>query len=373
MHRLYRLLARLFVGYPPPANPQRILILKPCCIGDVVMATALLTAIRRAYPQAHITFAVGAWSIAVLDKHEAIDSLLNVGDAPNPAKGVRRLWRLIHQLHGANCDLAFIPDRSPLLGLAVWLARIPHRVGLDSDGRGFAHTVRVPISPTEEANEGEIYLRLASTIGIPTDGIYTHITISSQIGRHVQNVLDENGIASPYIVIHPAGGANPGMVMTSKRWLPSHFASLATWLYQTYNVQIIFIGAKTDTPIIEAVTANLSIPYHTFLGAFSLLQVGALARGAMLYIGNDTGLTHLAVACGGKTAMILGPSSPNRYAPYHPNGLALWKPVALQAGGVSAGESDWDWERDGIGVADATDAIRQFLSGETTGGVNQLR
>lgn len=366
MSRLYRLLGNLVKQIPPPPHPKHILILKPCCIGDVVMTTPLLQAIRRHYPQAKISFAVGHWSIGALEGQGAIDNLLDIGEASNPAKSIGGLWRLVRQLRIQKCDMVFIPDRSPLLGLAVWLAGIPYRVGLDSLGRGFAYTTRATVHPDEEINEGEIYLRLARAINIPTDGIYTHIDIPEQTKRDIQQRLTQKEIKVPYVVIHPAGGANPGMVMSSKRWLPHYFAQVADWLHQTYGATIILIGAKSDTPIVAAVIQHLKSPYHALIGELNLMQIGALGASALLYMGNDTGLTHLVAGTGAKTVMILGPSSPKRYAPFNPNGLAIWKPASLPTGGVSEADFDWDWERDGVGVDEVIAQISTFL-GSTTG------
>ncbi len=360
MRWLYRLSARGFRQSSPPTHPQKIVILKPCCIGDVVMTTPLLMAIRATYPQAHITFAVGEWSMGALEGQVAIDHLLNIGVSANPAKSLRGIGRLVRQLRHEKADLAFIPDRSPLLGLAIWLAGIKHRVGLDSDGRGFAHTVRVAVHPDEEVNEGAIYLRLAEAIGITTDNIFTHVDIPSHAEKMIQAMLIAHGISAPYIVIHAGGGANPGMVMSSKRWLPAHFAKVAETLCDD-NISLILIGAKTDMPIIQAVIDHLAIPYHNWAGELSLMQIGALGRMARVYIGNDTGLTHLVAGAGGKTVMILGPSSPKRYAPYSPNALAIWKPVPLPTQGVAGTGDDWDWERNGVGVDEALTAIEQFL------------
>lgn len=330
------------------------------------MATALLMAIRRTYPQAHLIFAVGTWSIGALENQNSIDALLDIGAGANPAKSIGGMWRLVRLLRAQQCDMVFVPDRSPLLAIATWLARIPHRVGLDSDGRGFAYTVRARVSPDEEINEAEIYLRLSSAVNIPNNH-HTQVDIPDHAQTHIEKIIAENNITKPYIVIHPAGGANPGMVMSSKRWLPHHFAQLATWLHETYHATIVLIGANSDTPIIQATTQHLTIPYHDLTGEFNLMQIGALGKNALLYIGNDTGLTHLVAATGAKTAMILGPSSPKRYAPYHPNALALWKPVNLPTGGVTQLTENWDWERDGIGVDEVVSAIALFLSGGTTG------
>jgi ADP-heptose:LPS heptosyltransferase len=97
-------------------------------------------------------------------------------------------------------------------------------------------------------------------------------------------------------------------------------------------------------------------------GALTFAQIAALAAEARLYIGNDTGLTHLAAAAGAPTVMILGPSDPARYAPYAAHTLALWQPAALRPGGVSSGPPPaWDWARDGIDVDEAEARIAAFL------------
>lgn len=367
MSWIYRLLGKFFVQIPPPIYPNHILIIKPCCIGDVVMTTALLRAIRGAYPQAHITYAVGRAAIGALEGQTALDNLVDIGESSNPAKGIRRLWRLVNQLRALKCDMAFIPDRSPLLGLAAWLAGIPHRVGLDSAGRGFAHTVRAEVHPDEETNEGEIYLRLARAINIPTDEFYTHIDIPLTAKTHIDHRLREKSVHAPYVVIHPAGGVNAGMVMTSKRWLPHYFAQVADWLHQTYGTTLILIGAKSDMPIVQTVIDHLHSPYHNWAGELNLMQIGALGASSLVYIGNDTGLTHLVAGAGGKTVMILGPSSPKRYAPFNPNALAIWKPTSLPAGGVAEADFDWDWVRDGVGVETVIAQLDEWLR-RTTGG-----
>jgi ADP-heptose:LPS heptosyltransferase len=105
-------------------------------------------------------------------------------------------------------------------------------------------------------------------------------------------------------------------------------------------------------------------PAATFIGELSFGEIGALANEARIYMGNDTGLTHLAAAAGGKTAMILGPSDPQRYAPFAPPSIAiaLWKPTALHDGGVAAGiPAGWTWERDGINPEEAAAQILAFI------------
>jgi ADP-heptose:LPS heptosyltransferase len=113
---------------------------------------------------------------------------------------------------------------------------------------------------------------------------------------------------------------------------------------------------------VQTVQAAMHLPSLALIGELSFGEIAALATLSAIYIGNDTGLTHLAAAAGAKTAMILGPSDPARYAPFAPNAIALWKPTTLRREGVSAGAPpDWDWERDGINVDEAQREISEFL------------
>jgi heptosyltransferase-2/heptosyltransferase-3 len=163
-------------------------------------------------------------------------------------------------------------------------------------------------------------------------------------------------------VIHPAGGRNPGMTMDSKRWPPEHFAALADRLGAALHSGIALVGGPGDEALLNIVQQQLKAQAAAFVG-LPFAEIALLAHRAQLYVGNDTGLTHLAAAAGAKTVMILGPSDPNRYAPYVPDALALWKPTKVQQAGVSAGTPDnWDWARAGIGVDEAEQQIMAFLS-----------
>lgn len=337
---------------------MQIVLIRPCCIGDVVLATACLRALRRHYPNAHITWAVGGWSKQVVENHPDVDAILDTGDAALPVKSISGFFRFVKQLRAGKFDLAVSLVRSPLMSLAVLLSGIPQRAGLDSNGRGFGYNLRAVIDPQQPRNEAEIYLEVVQILGADTDDCYANVPVTEEAQQFIQQKVKQ-----PYIVINPAGGSNPGMVMDSKRYPPENFAKLADLLAEKYNAEIILLAGPADSSIVDAVQSKLLHPAKKFVGELSFPQIAALAANALIYIGNDTGLTHYAAAAGAKTAMILGPSDPARYAPYTPNSIALWKPVDLAAGGVAQAKSDqWDWVRDGISVEDAVEAICSFLA-----------
>ncbi|NWF70139.1 MAG: glycosyltransferase family 9 protein [Chloroflexi bacterium] len=367
---MYRLLAPLFPRRAPPAAVRRLLLVLPCCIGDVVLATATLQALRRAYPQAHITWAVGSWSKGVLEGHPLLDALLDTGAAALPVKTPRGLWQFVRQVRAGRYDLAVSLVRSPLMSAALWLAGVPYRAGPDSGGRGFAYNIRAPIDPLLPRHEAEVYLDVARALNIPGEGWRAYVPVQDTARAAALAHLARFGLENtPLIVLNPAGGQNPGMTLDSKRWPPPYFAELGARLAHKTGAALLLLAGPKDAALVDGVWRHLPAALiaqgraQRLDGALSFAESAALAARALLYIGNDTGLTHLAAAAGAKTVMILGPTDPARYAPFADNAIALWKPALVARAGVAAGAPrDWDWARDGISVDAAESAVLEFLA-----------
>jgi len=346
---------------PPPAH--RILIILPCCIGDVVMGTTVLQALRRTYADAHIEWAVGRWSRGVIEAHPDLDGLLDTGNAALPVRQPGDFLRFVRAVRAGNYDLIVSLIASGWMSLAASLMGSPVRAGLDSGGRGFGYTVRVPYSLFNVRHQAEIYLDVVRALGIDTTEIRAHIPVAEADQSRVRARLGETGITGEYLVLNPAGGRNPGMIMDSKRYPPAGLAQLGERIAAREKRAVVVIGGRDDGALVDSVAGHLSTPPARFIGALTFGEIGALAAGASLYIGNDTGLTHLAAAVGAPTVMILGPTDPRRYAPYSDNAIALWKPARVQRGGVGDGTPpSWNWATDGISVEDAAHEIDQFLA-----------
>jgi ADP-heptose:LPS heptosyltransferase len=354
---LYRLLAVLFPTRKSRPAPRRILLVLPCCIGDVILATATLCALRRAFSQAHITWAVGSWSRGALEGHPLLDALLDTGVEALPVKSFSGFWRFVRQVRAGRYDLVVSLVRSPLMSAALWFTAIPFRTGLNSSGRGFGYNIRVEVDARTPRHEADIYLDTARALHINTAGCRANVAVFDEIRRHIQDLLGN----APYLVLNPAGGRNPGMVMDSKRYPPDNFARLGDKLAARTGARVVLIGGPDDDALVEAVRTQMYTAAQVLTG-LSFKEIAALAAEAMVYIGNDTGLTHLAAAAGAKTVMIMGPSDPARYAPYTDNAIAVWKPANISPEGVAAGApADWDWARDGISVEEVEQRIIEFL------------
>ncbi len=360
---LGRALRPLIRERTPPRAPRRILLLKPCCFGDVVMTTPLAGALRLAWPDAAIDWAVSAWAREVAEGCPDVSGVIDLGPGDNPARGFGNLWRLAARLRRGGYDLLVGADRSPWLSLAAWLSRIPHRAGLDSAGRGFGYTIRVAITPGAIRHEAGIYLDLARALGIDAEGFWLKWEPPPEAAESVRTRLQRSGIAGRYAVIHPAGGVNPGMRFALKRWPAANFAAIGDRLVDERALTLILTGGPDDHDAAEAVRAALNVPAHDWTGALSKAEVGALGAGAAIYLGNDTGMTHLAAAAGGRVVAVFGPSDPRRYGIFAPPERArtVWRPAELPPEGVVAGVPDFAWARDGATVDEVWEHVIALL------------
>ena len=248
------------------------------------------------------------------------------------------------------------------MSLALLLAGIPIRAGLDSGGRGFGYNLRVPIDPAAREHESEIYLKAVSAVAGRDVHAYANLPVTEAALKSVRARLAEAGVEAPFIVAHPGGGVNPGARMTSKRFPPQQLAETLNRVAASTGANLILLGGPDDGELVAEVERQVDLSSFSWVNRLTFQEIGALAAEALVYIGNDSGLTHLAAASGAKTVMLMGPTDPLRYAPYSPDHLALWKPVELGAGGaVHAARGDWHWARDSVSADEAVARIVAFL------------
>ena len=313
-------------------NPKRIILIRPCCIGDVVMATAALSALRETFPAAHISWAVGPWSARAVAHHPAIDEIVDIG-ADMPLKSLSTFARLVGRLRAGNYDLAVSLVRSPLMSLAARLSGITARAGIDSGGRGLGYNLRAPVDPyAAMEHESEIYLRVVSAAAGRDVRAYANLPVTEAAQAEIRFLLADEDIDRPFIVAHPGGGVNPGARHEVKRFPLPQFAEILNRVATDWGASVILLGGPGDGDLVAAVKRQLRVRSVSWVDRLTFQEIGALAADALVYIGNDSGLTHLAAASGARTVMLMGPTDPRRYAPYAPNAIA----VRVQGKRVSA-------------------------------------
>lgn len=311
----------------PFTPPQKALILKPCCVSQVMLTTPLLAALHKAYPQTRFDWAVSDWARPAIVGNPRLTELISTGSGGLDKASWRDIKALINRLRQEEYDTCFIPSRSSLLSYIAWRAGIPQRIGLDVNGRGFAHTL--PVKPDKDIqHEAVIYLSLARSIGID-DAILDSVGMEyhapdlerTAVTRRLIDELDWMG-NTPLIVIHPGGGTNPVRTAKEKQWPVERFVRLGNYLAKKHKAQILIVGGEGERPLAQKISGLMHAPVANWAGYTTLGELGALGEIADLYIGNDAGPTHVAAAVGCPTLAIYGPSNPAISGPYTINGPA---------------------------------------------------
>ncbi len=322
--RLLRLLLR-----PQRRSPStlpdlsRILLLKPCCLGDVLLTTPLLETLRRSFPRAEITYAVGQWARPMIETSPHVDAVLPVPDRWTLGSALA----MARELRREGFDAVFVPERSPLPALITLLAGIPTRVGLDSRGRGFAYTFPVPV-PESVVHEADLYLLLARALGLEAGERRLWFFPTENDRAEAAALLASMQIDGRLVVLHPGGGSNHGMVLERKRWLPERWAAVADALYDELGARTLLVGGAAEDVLAERVRQHMRTPSTSVTRRWQWGVLAAVLESAALFLGHDTGMSLLANAVGTRHVVVFGPSDPQMYGPYSAYGRYVWRPTA---------------------------------------------
>lgn len=292
------------------------------------MATPTIASLARSFPGVEVDVMTGGWTRPAfagnpdVARHLDSETLLG-GRRPDPAT----LARVVRRLSRGGYDGAVVLETGLWLAMLPWLASIGVRAGLDSGGRGLTHTRPVPAAGVR--HEAQRYLEVAAAIG--ADRTVRRMTFRPGEGgkAEAEAALRAAGWrGEPLAVIHPGGGANPGMRLESKRWPVDRFVAVARRLGER-GLRPVVVWGRGEEALGAALLASVADALE--IGSrLRLAGLGALAECAALYVGNDSGPTHLAMAVGTPTVALFGPSDERRYGPFGewPDGSPIGEAVA---------------------------------------------
>jgi len=307
-----------------------ILIVKLSALGDVVHTMPALNALRRHFPQAHISWLIEAMARDLVEGHPALDRLIvwrrREFEAAFRTGRWRTAWGIFNEARRQVRDRTFdlVIDFQGLLksGLWVGLARGRRKVGFGrgmerSEGGHLFLTERVP-AISMEVHALERSLRLLEAAGVPVGPIDYRLPITDTARQQATAFLAGNGIgpADRWIAIHP---------MTrwqTKLWFNDRFAAVADAL--TYpGLKVVFTGAPGDAPALDAIAASMKSRMIRTNGVGGLKVLAALLERASALVSTDTGPMHIAAAVGTPVVALFGPTAPNRTGPHGDRHIVL--------------------------------------------------
>jgi lipopolysaccharide heptosyltransferase I len=287
---------------------RNVLIVKPSALGDVIQATAVLPLIRRSFPRARVSWLVFEQNAGALEGNPLIDDLIVV---KRKGLGLGGMARLVRRLRRGRFDL--VVDLQCLLrsGLITFATGSGRRAGY-ANGREFSTLFyNEPYEISRDVHAVDGYLLMCRMLGCRgTEEVRFVLPGGDPERTRVERLLSASPGPGPAVAVCPTAG------WVTKTWPVSSFARVADLLVDACGARVFWLGAPKERAVGERAAGLMRHPSRNLVGELSLPEVAAFLRASDLFVGNDSGLMHMAAAAGTRTAAVFGPTDPVRTGPY---------------------------------------------------------
>ncbi len=294
------------------AAPGSVLVIRPSAIGDVVMASGLIPAMRTAWPDAHIAWLAEPGVADLLRHNPRLDEVIiwPKGEWRRllQERRLQQLWRaavaLRRQLRARRFDLVI--DIQGLLksGLLAWFSGGRERIGLQSR-EGSRHLMtRVLEPPNGDRGMSSEYRWLAGELGLDPKSFRLDLVPGEAAERRAAELLAAANIDERFVAVAPF------TTRPQKHWFDERWVELCTRLTESWDVSVAILGGPGDRPAAESIAVRAGPRAFAFAGATRIGEAAALVSRSKLLVGVDTGLTHMGVALGVPTIALFGSTRP---------------------------------------------------------------
>lgn len=352
---------------------KRILVLRYRFIGDTILTVPFLRNLRRAEPDARIVWVVAPGSSDVVRGIPYVDEMIYWdpvtihADSRGRHRTLGAKWRFIRELRAQRFDKVYVLKRSLSSAIIALLSGARERVGFDTEGRGFLLTRRVPYR--HDRHEVLNFLEVLRADGVPVLDDYLESWSTEDERLKADELLANEGFApgERFALIHPFAA------IPQRGWHLDDFAELASRLREE-GLRVAVLGAPRERGIFEQ-SKDLFTDCADLVGKSDLRTSMALLRRAALFVGNDSGIMHLAAAAGTPLVALFGPQSPVKFGPWSQRARIIYKQFSCSPCRQKFFTECEPSRRmkpacmEAISIGDVLAACRELLAGDSSGGV----
>jgi heptosyltransferase II len=308
--------------------PKRLLVIQTAFLGDAVLTLPFIDALHQRYPSAYITVLCTPEVADVFRQHSGIGDVI-IFDKRGKDRGIKSIRRIANVLREQSFEVAFIPHRSFKSALFAWLAGIPQRIGFSTSEGRWMLTQRVPFQ--WETHDADRNLMLLQAVGEAPPVGRLSLTPDPHASQTIMEQLRDAGIGPTDRIL----GINAGSVWATKRWLPDGFAAVADRAICELGMKVIFFGGPSDRPAVESVLRTMRERPIDWVGKTPLKNLIAAIGRCSVFLTNDSGPMHIAVACGVPTVAVFGPTTRELgFFPYGSGHIVVEKDLACRPCGL---------------------------------------
>ena len=291
---------------------QRVLVVRLRSIGDTVLSTPSLIELKRFLPDARVDILLEDWVAPVLDGFAAVDDVISVGSS-NSAR-----FTTARRLRSKKYDVAINLHGGTTATFFTFASGARYRIGFRNYQYAFFHNILVG-SPAEywgrpRVHSVEQQLALLGSVGVPVrKDVRTSLAITAGAVESLEQKVSAKSAQSlsqlaPFALVHPAAA------FATKQWSFENFARTVEFL-RLKGLSAVAIAARDERGILDELHAGTEVPLLMF-DDLTLPEITALASKARLFVGNDSGIAHIAAAVGTPSVVVFGSSNRDHWRPW---------------------------------------------------------
>lgn len=311
---------------------MKILVKGVNWIGDAVLMTPALAALRKNFPDAYISLLTIPYVEPIFTHNPWIDEII-IFDKMERHQTLSGKNKLTRQLKKQKFDLGIVMQpKSYEAAFLLCLAKIPERLGYSYGIRNLLFTRVIP-PPPPRTHLVEVYRNIISPLGIKekwgqlsfpkkkrADPIFLLVATDDKADGTVKEFFQAHTLSKGNLVI----GINPGAAYgPAKRWSAECYAQVADELIRHHHARILILGSKSEISLLEKVAGLMK--EKAIIITPPLSQLISFLKYCRLLITNDTGPMHIATAVGTPVVAIFGPTDPCCSRPWQGNNIVLYK------------------------------------------------
>lgn len=304
---------------------NRILLVKPSSLGDVVHALPVLHALRKRYPHAKIDWLIGSAFAPLLENNPDLSEPILFDRNKYGRRGfnvgvARDFARFSAALRRRRYDLVIDLQGLFRSGFLTWLTGAPVRIGF-ADAREAAvcfYTHKLPLVPIN-THAVDRNMRMGQMLGFAFEPVHFEFGLDETVRTETSQLLRESGIADSQSFFAVA----PGARWETKRWPASYFVQAIELIRQQSGIRCVLTGGPDDAVLCDQIAKESGLKTVSLAGKTSIRQMIAVLERAALVLCLDSAPMHIAAALGRPLICLTGPTNPARTGPYRRSQDAL--------------------------------------------------
>ncbi|UCF77679.1 MAG: glycosyltransferase family 9 protein [Candidatus Eiseniibacteriota bacterium] len=302
-------------------RPRSILVLRPGAMGDVLLTTPALEALRAGFPDSRISALVTPSGEAILRGNPNVDEVIVLDKS-----SLRSQAGVIPLVRRRGFELVVDFLCNPRTAFITLLSGAPYRLGYDVRVRRAAYNL---VKPRDEYQQGKKVVKYAAAVnvdmvtclGVESRGTRLHFNVSGRADARTGEFLRSASLEDSRLV-----GISPSGSWPAKTWAVGKFAELGDLIRRETGRRIVIVWGPGEEGL-AAEMAQRMREESVLAPKTDVDEVGALLRRCELFVSNDSGLKHIAVALGTPTVTVFGPTNPETWNPPDPKHKAVFADV----------------------------------------------